>query len=196
MASARTTAPLTPPTFISTASRISFRFLRTVTERRSRDCAESNSNFSCDLLPAWPSNALSPIVKRALQDPQQACKDQEVHEPAERARQQGSIEDRPFEPELGENMPAVQHPVPAGVSHQRRQDDAAHAFSDSVAEEELQRGDEKNQYEELSQFDADIEGQKRGQQMRSGELQRLPKANEKPKPCTRPKPKAIIQRRC
>src|SRR5260370_9987999 len=176
-----TPGPPPPPTFISTASPISFPFLRTATEPRSCDCASSDSKFSCDVLPARPSDALSPIAKRALEDPQQACKDQDVHEPAERARQQGSIEDRPFEPELSENMPAVQHPVPAGVSHQRRQNDRAHAFRDRVAEEELQRGDEKNEHEDLPQFDADIEGQKRGQQMRSGELQRLPQGERKTK---------------
>ena len=54
-------------------------------------------------------------------------------------------------------MSAVQHPVPAGVSDERRQNDRAHAFRHSVAEEKLKRWDQQNEHKELTQLDADIE---------------------------------------
>src|SRR5260370_23763611 len=52
MASALTTAPRTPPTFISTASPTSFPFLGIAAERQSRDGADANSKFDPDVVPS------------------------------------------------------------------------------------------------------------------------------------------------
>src|SRR5216683_5902450 len=181
MGSASTTAPPTPPTFISTASPTSSPFLGIAAERRSRDGADPDSKFSRDGHPADPRSAFRPTLKCALQSPKQACKEQGQHQPAHGTRQQGGGESRPFEPELTEDAPAVQHPMPAGVSDQRRKDDRGHAFRDDEAEEELQRWDEQDEHEELAQFDSDIERQKRGQQVRPGKLQRFPQRKRETK---------------
>src|SRR6266851_7277255 len=189
MGSASTTAPPTPPTFISTASPTSSPFLGIAAERRSRDGADPDSKFSRDGHPAGPRSALRPALKCALQKPEQASKEQEHNQPAHSTRQQGGGESRPFEPELTEDASTVQHPMPAGVSDQRGQDDRAHAFRDDEEEEELQRWDEQDEHEELAQFDSDIERQERGQQMRPRELQRFPQGKRETKSVNQAKTK-------
>src|SRR5207247_10735478 len=88
---------------------------------------------------------------------------------------------RPLEPELRENVPAVQHPVPAGMSDERRQNDRAHAFRDGVAEEKLQRGNEQDQDEKLAKLDANVEGKQGRQQVGPGELQRFTQSKRETK---------------
>src|SRR5229473_1493140 len=147
-------APLTPPTFIWTASPTSFPFLGIAAERRSRYAADTNSKFSRDSLPADPQNAVIPALNCPLQDPEKTAEDQEQHHPTQRACKQNACEGRPLEAELSKDMSAVQHPVPGGMSHQRGKDDGTHTFRDSVMEKELQHRDEQDEHKELPQFDA------------------------------------------
>src|SRR5258708_7751176 len=146
MASAPTTGPPTPPTFTWTASPTSLPFLGIAAERGSRDSADANSKFSRERFPIESLRALGPALKCFLQKPEHASKHQEHHQPAQCAREEKSGEGRPLESELTEKASAVQHPMPAGVSHQRRKNDGAHALRDCVAKEKLQHRDEQDEH--------------------------------------------------
>ena len=59
---------------------------------------------------------------------------------------------------------------------------------DHVAEQEIERRNQQDQHQQLSQLDADVERQQRRQQVRAGELQRLPQRERKPEPVDQPEP--------
>src|SRR5213080_4532259 len=160
--------------FISTASPISSRFSGTIAERRSGDGADANVKFPREGFPIESLGAFRQTLKCFLQKPKHAAEEQERHQPARGTRQRCSGKCRPFEAELGKNMSAVQHPVPAGMRDDCGQNDDAHALRDGIAEKELERRDQQNEHEKLAKLDADVEGKKRGEQVGAGELQRLP----------------------
>src|SRR5256886_3923289 len=181
MVSARTTAPRTPRIFISTVSPISSRFSGTIAERRSGDGAYANVKFPREGFPIESLRAFRQTLKCFLQKPEHASEEQERHQPARGTCQRCSGECRPFEAELGKNVPAVQHPVPAGVSDDCGQDDRAHALRDGIAKKELECRDQQNEHEKLAKLDADVEGKKRSEQVGAGELQRLPQGEREAK---------------
>src|SRR2546430_552855 len=181
MVSARTTAPRTPRIFISTVSPISSRFSGTIAERRSGDGAYANVKFPREGFPIESLRAFRQTLKCFLQKPEHAAEEQERHQPARGTRQRCSGECRPSEPELGKNVSAVQHPVPAGVSDDCGQDDRAHALRDGIAKKELECRDQQNEHEKLAKLDADVEGKKRSEQVGAGELQRLPQGEREAK---------------
>src|SRR2546421_8628046 len=167
--------------FISTASPISSRFSGTIPERRSGNSAYANVKFPCDGFPIESLGAFRQTLKCFLQKPEHASEEQERHQPARGTCQRCSGECRPFEAELGKNVSAVQHPVPAGVSDDCGQDDRAHALRDGIAKKELECRDQQNEHEKLAKLDADVEGKKRSEQVGAGELQRLPQGEREAK---------------
>src|SRR2546428_12405626 len=96
------------------------------------------------------------------------------HRPPHHADPEERVDDRPLEPELPQHAVTLGHPVPRGMGDDRRENDRPHALGDDVAEQPSERGDYDDEYEQLTELDANVERQERGQQMRAGELQRLP----------------------
>jgi hypothetical protein len=68
-------------------------------------------------------------------------------------------------------------------------------FSDHVLEQQIERRNEGDQHEQLSQFHPDVERQQRRQQVRAGKLQRLPQREREPEPVHEPNANAFTQRR-
>ena len=61
--------------------------------------------------------------------------------------------------ELRQRFAAFQHPVPAGVRNQHREDDGADALGDDMAEQQTQCRHQDQQYRQLADLDAEIETQ-------------------------------------
>src|SRR5262245_8541909 len=64
--------------------------------------------------------------------------------------------------------------MPAGVGYQRRKNDDPDPFGNHETEQKTQRGDEQRERQQLPELDADVEREQRHEQVRPGELQRLP----------------------
>ncbi len=109
-----------------------------------------------------------------LKEPRGAGERDDQHQPPQQGRHEGGVERGHGNRELPQHGPAIRHPVPGGVGDERRQDDRAHALGDGIAEEQVQRRDDHNQHRQLAELDADVEREERRQQVRPGELQRLP----------------------
>ena len=65
-------------------------------------------------------------------------------------------------------LTAFRQPVPAGVRDQRRQDDGADPLGRAEAEEQLEQRNQRGQDDQLADLDADVEGEQRGEDVRSG----------------------------
>src|SRR2546422_871726 len=115
-------------------------------------------------------------LRRRLEDaeyqPVQGGAGDHEHRPPHHADPEERVDDRPLEPELPQHAVTLGHPVPRSMGDDRRENDRPHALGDDVAEQPSERGDYDDEYEQLTELDANVERQERGQQMRAGELQR------------------------
>ena len=65
--------------------------------------------------------------------------------------------------------------MPAGVRDQRRQDDGADPLGESESEQQLQRGHQQGEHDELAELHANVEREQRRQHVGAGELKGLAK---------------------
>jgi hypothetical protein len=136
---------------------------------------ESTSKHS--IYPFW--TRLAPPLARALQlipfeerDRRSACDARSLREEPDAGRHKEETGDPPREDreassiqlgpvDLPQHIPSLDHPVPRDVSHDRRQDDHADAPDEHVPQEDDERRQHDHEDEDLSDLDADIEGEQR-----------------------------------
>src|SRR6266566_7546929 len=94
------------------------------------------------------TGSLGPPARSHLKKPEDPSQDHEEHQPPKNRREKRGIEHRPCPLEPPQHAPAVEHPVPGGVCHDRGKDNRSHALGDGVAEKELQHGDQQKEHEE------------------------------------------------
>ena len=114
---------------------------------------------------------LMPALAVAQTSPAQ---NHEQQEPAERQQEQRRIEGGPYEAELSQDAPALQHPMPRRVRDNRGEDDGSHAFGQGIAKEKLQHRNQQNENQQLAQLDSNVERKQGREKVRPGKLQRLP----------------------
>ena len=76
-------------------------------------------------------------------------------------------------PVLEQVRTTVARPVPGGVDDQGGNQDDPKPLVGEAAEDEVQQRNEQQQDQELTELDAEVEGEQRGQEVRAGELERL-----------------------
>ncbi len=113
-------------------------------------------------------------------EPGHARHDEEGHQPSDPADEGDGGDNRPLE--LAKPFPSLGRPVPGRVGHEGRQDDRADPFGDEEPEQALQRRDQDHEHEQLSDLDADVEGQEGCHEVRARELERLAQGERKPEP--------------
>ena len=72
-------------------------------------------------------------------------------------------------------MIPIRHPVPTRMRNEHRHDEDTHALFDADSIQQAQGRYKQYEHKNLTEFNADIESQKRGQEVRPAELQGLPK---------------------
>src|ERR1044071_2996784 len=126
------------------------------------------------------ASRLETMPEGSPKEPCYGCNYEQQYKPAYRACKRGRVPRRPRI--LREPLAALEHPVPRGVRDERRDDDRAETLGDDVPEEQVEHGNEQQEHEQLPELDADVEREKRGDEVRARELERLPEREGEAEP--------------
>ena len=109
-----------------------------------------------------------PSLEHTVHEQHAAGENKHSHQPAHCACEERGVNF--WEWEFCKLFTALQHPVPAGVDNERRQDDDPEPFRNHKSEQKPKCGYQNDENYDLSDFDSDVESKQRRNKMIAGKL--------------------------